>query len=250
MKLILCLAFTLLLTGFTAVSGYAEPPPLLLGDAPSYHLAGHLEQFVDPSGKLTLADLLTPARSARFTPIPGNMNRGYTRDAVWLRFRMTRTASFPEDSYLRLGPPFIDTITVFIQAGDDQANPAAYRQVMVGDHVPLGPRAVHSPDYVIPLNMPPAQSRTVYLKVCSTSTLTLVGAIHTPAAMIGYDNLNILLNGGYLAVALVIVLINLIFFWRRGIGSISTFPSISCSCLSTMPVCSACSPCCCRSRPI
>ena len=121
MKLLLVLALALLFSGFVPLSVSGEPPPLLLADAPSYPLAGHLEQFVDPSVKLSLADLMTPARSARFTPILGSMNRGYTRDTVWLRFRMARSPLFPEEFYLRLGSPFIGTITAFIQTGDDPA---------------------------------------------------------------------------------------------------------------------------------
>ena len=100
MKHLIVLIIALLLTGLSPALGYATPPPLLLGDAQSYSLAGHLEQLDDPGGKLTLADVLTPTMSSRFKPISGYMNRGYTRDAVWLRFKMERTALFPEQAYL------------------------------------------------------------------------------------------------------------------------------------------------------
>ena len=213
MKLLLALMVALLLSGLSPDASHSASP-LLLGDAPSYPLAGHLEQLVDPSGTLTLAELLSPATAARFIPIPGAMNRGYTRDTVWLRFRMERTNGFPEDAYLRLSPQYIDTIAVYIQTGAKPDDPAAYRQTLVGDHVPPDPKSVRSTDYLIPFTLPPHRPCTVYLRVHSTSTVSLVGAVHTPAAVVSYNNLSILLNSGYLATALVIVLINLLLYLR------------------------------------
>ena len=213
MKLLLALMLALLLSGLSPDASHAAST-LLLGDAPSYPLAGHLEQLVDPSGRLTLADLLAPATAARFAPIPGAMNRGYTRDTVWLRFRMERTDGFPEDAYLCLGPQYLDTVEVYIQNGANPDDPAVYRQTLVGDHVPPSSKSVRSTDYVIPLALPPEQPCTVYLKVQSTSTVMLVGAVYTPSAVISYNNLSILLNSGYLATALVIVQINLLFYLR------------------------------------
>lgn len=205
---------TLVLSGFLHSSIDAAAAPILLGEAPSYPLAGHQEQLVDPTGKLTLDDLLTPALAARFKPLPGNLNRSYTRDTVWLRFTMQRTALFPEQGYLRLGPQFLDSITIHIQTGSNPADPAAYRTIRVGDHTPLDDQAPLSSEYLIPFALLPDTPCTVYLRVQSTSAVTLAGAIHTPASIISFNNRSILLNGGYLAIALVIGLINLVVFLR------------------------------------
>ena len=213
MKLLLTVLVALLLSGLYPLASQAASP-LLLVDAPSYPLAGHLEQYVDTTGSMTFADLLSPATAARFTPIPGTMNRGYTRDAVWLRFPAVRTASFPADAYLLLGPQYLDSIAIHIQTGDNPQNPAAYRQLLVGDHIPPLPGAAHSTDYVVPLALPQDQPRMIYLRVHSTSTVALDGAIHTPLDVISHNNTSVLFNGGYLAIALVIVLINLLLYLR------------------------------------
>lgn len=205
---------TLILSAVLQSSIDAAAAPILLGDAPSYPLAGHLEQLVDPAGKLTLGDLLAPKLSARFSPIPGNLNRSYTRDTVWLRFTMQRSATFSEQGYLRLGPQFLDSITIHIQTGSNPADPDDYRTIQAGDHTPLDGQAPLSSDYLIPFTLVPDTPCTVYLRVQSTSAVTLAGSIHTPASIISFNNLSILLNGGYLAVALVIGLINLVVFLR------------------------------------
>ena len=214
MKLLFTVMVALLLSGLSPAGLHAIQSPLLMGDASSYPLAGHLEQYVDPSGKMTLADMIAPAAAARFTPLTGNMNRSYTRDTVWLRFRMKRTASFAEDAYLRLGPQYLDTITVYFQDVENPEDPAAYRQIRVGDHVPPAPQSVRSTDYVIPFALPPQQLCTVYLRVQSTSSVILYGAVHTPSSVISYNNVSILLNSGYLAIALVIVLTNFLLYLR------------------------------------
>ena len=144
MKLFLTLLVKLILTILPPAGHCATAPSLLLGDAPSYSLAGHLEQLVDPGGRLTLADILTPTVSSRFRPIPGNMNRGYTRDAVWLRYKMERSASFPEQGYLCLSPPFLDTVEVYFQTGADPTDPYSYQLTVVGDHVPLTHQAIRA----------------------------------------------------------------------------------------------------------
>ena len=212
MQLLITLAL-LLLCNLAPGASFAASP-LLLGADSSYPLAGHLEQLVDPTGKLTLADVLKPAIAARFTPIPGNMNRGYSRDTVWLRFMMTRSAAFPDHSYLCLGPQFLDTVAVYLQSGDNAADPDAYRETVVGDHAPAARLTIRSTDYLIPLLLSPEQSQTVYLKVRSTSSVLLTGTVQSSSVVLSSYDRAILLAGGYLAVIFFIFLINTIFFVR------------------------------------
>lgn len=70
----------LLFSGLTPLARGAASPPLRLDNAPSYSLAGHLESWVDPSGRMTFDEILTPAVSARFRSLPDNMNIGYKVD--------------------------------------------------------------------------------------------------------------------------------------------------------------------------
>ncbi len=77
--------------------------PLLLADSREYSLAGHLEMLSDPAGNLTLAEVLGPA-AGRFQALPGFLGLGYSNQTVWLRFSFSRTAAYPDNCYLRLGP--------------------------------------------------------------------------------------------------------------------------------------------------
>lgn len=192
----------------------AMSAPLFLAADPSYPLAGHLEQLVDPTGKLTLADVLVPATANRFTSLPGNLSKSYSRDTVWVRFSVIRKDPFPEDAFLRLVPAYLDHVTVYLQTGADPATPSSYREIRLGDHVPVAERPVRYPEFVTPILLPPEKPVTILIRVRSTSVLNLAGAIHTPADIISQSNLDMIFQGGYLGIALVIALINLIYFVR------------------------------------
>lgn len=199
---------------FSATAGASSAPKIILDNQNSYQLSGYFEQLVDPTGEMTLADLLTPAVSAHFVAIAGNMNRSYTSDTVWLRFTVQRTQNFPADAWLRLTPPYLDQITVFQQRGEDPAQPSAYQSTQLGDNIPAAQRSCQNIDFVAPLLLPADIPTIVYLQVRSTSTVCLEGYIHTHGDLIRQGSSTIMYQGGYFGIALIIALINLVIFVR------------------------------------
>ncbi len=195
---------------------HAAQSVIILDREPCQELSGHFDHYDDPSGKLMLADILEQKHAIGFTPLKGNLNDGYSHKAVWLRFTMRRTSSFPANFWLRLYPPDIDNITVCVQSGDDPAQASSYRQIQIGDHIPVAERPIMNTDFLIPLLLPEERPVTVYLRVQSSSSLTLAGSLHSPNDMIRQTNSNTLLQGGYFTITIVIALLNLIFFLRIG----------------------------------
>lgn len=215
-SLFVSLLFLAILLLFSAVSPAvsAELPLLQLDTKSSYPLRGHFEQFIDPTGLMTFADLLNPSASSMFVPISGNMNRSYTHDTVWLRFRVQRTEAFPAQAWLRLTPPYIDQITVYQQAGDDPAQPEAYQVAQMGDLIPTDKRSFLHIDFVTPFELPTNRPTTVYMQIRSTSTVCLEGYIDTQADIVRQGSTLVMYQGGYFGIALIITLINLIIFLR------------------------------------
>ncbi|MBV5303715.1 MAG: sensor histidine kinase [Chlorobium sp.] len=197
---------------FSPLACLAEP--VILDKAPSVELAGHLERYDDLSGKKTFADILNPKISSGFKQLKGSLNDGYSHKAVWLRFTMLRTSQFPSVSWLRLYPPYIDYVTAYILTGNNPASPSSYEQFHLGDHIPVAERPVVDPDFLIPLSLPLEKPVTVYIRVQSISSLTFAAAVYSQAEMIYQTNTNILIQGGYLAITFVIILLNLLFFLR------------------------------------
>ncbi len=186
--------------------------PIHLDRVTQYDLSGHLESYTDPSGKLTITDILKPTTSAQFLPLKSNLSRGYTEDTIWVRFTLTRSASFPETGWLRLYPAYLDYVDVYVQTGTNPSLPSSYRKIALGDHVPIVERPMQHPEFVTPIYLSELHPTTLYIRIRSTSTLTLAGAIHTPADFLNWTNMSVMLNSSYLAVSLLITLVNIIFF--------------------------------------
>ena len=187
--------------------------PLLLADSREYKLAGHLEMLSDPAGTLTLAEVAGSA-SGRFRPLPGFLGIGYGDQTIWLRFTFARTAAYHDECYLRLGPAYLDNLTVYVQEGAEPGDPSSYREYRLGDHQPATNRPVRHPLFVVPVQMPTLDEHTVYLRLRTTSAIELSGSILPPVEMVSFIDSNILYNGVYLGVTLAIVLVNLLYFLR------------------------------------
>lgn len=204
---------TLILLIVVAVSR-TNATPLTLSVEAGHTLAGHMEMLVDPSGVLSLEQILSDENRHRFTSISGFLNRGYTSDTVWLRCSMQRQNTFPEDAVLRLWPPYLDTVDVYIQTGEDPLHPASYRRYRVGDHHPVAERPIVDADFAVPLLLPQDRPLTTYIRVRTTSALNLICSVHSAKDYIRQGSYTVALQGGYLSIALVVFMINLVLFLR------------------------------------
>ncbi|MEI6638466.1 MAG: GHKL domain-containing protein [Chlorobium sp.] len=190
--------------------------PLVLDRAPSYELAGHIERFDDLSARMTFEEMLHPENRVAFKPLKGNLNDGYSHKAVWLRFTLTRTLSFPAEAWVRFGPPYLDYVTAYIQTAPNPSVASSYSRVRLGDHIPAAERPVLDPDFLAPVFLPEGRTVTVYVRVQSITPLSLTATVQTEADQVSSTNKNILTQGSYLTIILVIAMLNLIFFFRIG----------------------------------
>ena len=211
------LLLVMILAGLSSLSlPVAAASPIVLDKAPSCDLSGHLELLIDPAGKLALADILAPALSARFKPLEGDLNRGYSRDVVWLRFTLIRRQGFPGKAFLRLLPPHLDRVTVYVQSGDSSLQSSSFHEIILGDHLPLVQRPVRNLDLVAPLFLPLEKPLQVYMRIQTGSSFEVAGTIHTYDDLLHDTDEGIVFQSAYLGIALIIALLNLIFYLRLG----------------------------------
>ena len=192
----------------------ASTAPLFLDRDLSLELSGHFAKYDDFSGKLTLADILDPKNAIAFKHLKGNLNDGYSHKAVWLRFTLTRTSRFPAEAWLRFYPLYLDHVTVYIQSGIDPSRPSSWHQIQLGDHIPVADRPMPAPDFFAPLSLPLDTPVTIYVRIQTISSLNFGASVHTPKDMIRETDTNMLFQGGYLAIFIVISLLNFIYFLR------------------------------------
>lgn len=217
----------LLLQGFPAAADIggttASPPILRLG---ADHHGGPVPQaqlhiLRDAGGTLSLDEVLAAERrpgGAGFTPLSGPFSKGYTRDAYWLRLEIARTLDAAADWWLVAWPPFVDDVRLYTPDAS-----GAYTERRAGDHVPVADRALAVRETVFPLTLDVAP-RTVYLRVASTSALTLSLQLWTPQA---YTERSVFTNTrqgvfvGLLVTAIVVSLLSALWL-RRWLFVIAT----------------------------
>ena len=214
MRTILILLITAVTLSLVCTIAHAAQSVVILDREPRVELSGRMDRYDDPTGKLTLADILDQKNAIGFKRLKGNLNDGYSHKAVWLRFSLSRTSRFPADAWLRLYPSYLDHVTVSIQTGANPSNVTSYCKIELGDHIPVAERPVPDPDFFAPLSLPLKTPVTIYVRVEAISSLNFGASVHTPRDMILQTDTNILFQGGYLAIVIVISLLNFIYFIR------------------------------------
>lgn len=129
--------------------------------------------LADPSGKLTHEEVAT-LQAERFTKRQGAFAAGFTTNAFWLRVDLPAQAKNTQENWLVLSPPFIDSVQIFESTAD------GWRKHEGGDLLTLSSREMDYRDFVFRLK--PQGDQPLYIRVASTSTVILYGALWQPAA--------------------------------------------------------------------
>ncbi len=141
-----------------------------------YAVTPHLEVLVDPSGTLTLDDILSPAMADRFEPAGTRVpNFGFTSAAIWARVRVVSEVSCTY--FLELAQPQIDSLSVYVHAGD------GLTRWITGDRTPFGTRFLATRNFVFPLVLSAGETQTIYLRVQSS------GAVSLPLSLLSQQGL-------------------------------------------------------------
>ena len=114
----------LLLIGMTwllALGLARAQAPVVLGEEGSYSLAPAVSYLRDSSGKMTLADVLQPARQASLQLVGDSTtatNFGLTPDAIWMRVAVRLAPGAPRDWLLQVTYPPLDSVDLYVPNGE------------------------------------------------------------------------------------------------------------------------------------
>ncbi|MBG9386693.1 sensor histidine kinase [Caenimonas aquaedulcis] len=179
-----CLAFAcwlVLACAHAQAPGPSSSAVIPIGADPSYPLTRSFQYLEDPTGRLTLDDILAPARQAQFRPLartgPG-ANFGLTDSAIWLRATLATTTLTPNDWLLEIAYPPLDQLELY--APDDAFG---YDRQVGGDTRPFAERAIAHRNHVLPLRLPRTGEATIYLRVQSEGTVSVPATLWRPAAL-------------------------------------------------------------------
>lgn len=79
-------------------------------------LGGHLAVLHDPTGALTIGDIISGRPDIEFKPIPSMLTEGYRKGAVWVRFTLS-APSIDSQWLLQVERPLIEQVTLYVPDG-------------------------------------------------------------------------------------------------------------------------------------
>ncbi|MBA4788735.1 MAG: sensor histidine kinase [Rhizobiales bacterium] len=165
----------LLLVGFVVVAalscGTASASPLLLRAADETAAAsGYLSVFHDPSGAMTLDEVM--GRPEAFTPIPGTFNAGHSQPGAWWLRLTVETARDSGGMWLmQMSAPYTDYIDVYAPAAAPDGDTRLVRK-KTGSLVPLSEREFFSHIFVVRIDLASEDRQDIYIRMAGTRSLS------------------------------------------------------------------------------
>ena len=149
----------------------AEPEPLVLNDQQSeYPLGLQLQILEDPTGKLTIDDVSSPAYNSQFVPNQVEVpNYGFSNSAYWVRFRLANEAPQNTEWLLKVGFANMHYVDLYSPLPASEG----FTVKQTGSLRPLSTRDVFDPNIVFKLQLPVQTQQTYYMRFLNGASITL-----------------------------------------------------------------------------
>lgn len=182
-------------------------------DAREVSLAGQFAFLDDPSGALTLAEVLT--RADQFQSLPGFLNRGYTQAATWLRLDVHNPAPTSRAVLVRLSPPTLDELDVYVEPDPpERMVPGGWVRYSLGDHAPMAGKPIPGALPSFPLSLEPQSHVRVYLRIRSKGAHALRAELDAPEQAQATSLWHAALQSGHIGMAAVLAIVNFLLALR------------------------------------
>lgn len=193
----------------------AQTPVTLTAVQETYPLGRVLEYLEDPTGNLTIDDVVSPAVTSQFVrsqvAVP---NFGYTASVYWVRIRLSNQAAQTTDWRLELGFANIQQIELY-RPRANSTHIERSRDVDVirtGARYPFATRDIPYHRFVFALMLPPEAEQVIYLRFRSEASMTLPLTLWTPEAFLRHSQRAFFLAGLFYGSLLVLSVYNA-FLW-------------------------------------
>ncbi|HEX5338475.1 MAG TPA: 7TM-DISM domain-containing protein, partial [Gallionella sp.] len=139
-----------------------------------------LDHAEDPSAKLDVAAMAaSPALFRRIDPT--KLNRGYSENVHWLRVSATNRAPVALTRWLEVGNTRMQHVSLF------EASPDGWREARAGTHVPLADRPVKATTAILPIVLPPGETRIWFVRIASETAINLNATLWDPPAFRAHE---------------------------------------------------------------
>ncbi len=167
----------ILFAAILAAAFSASAETLSLDNKPSYDLSGYMEILSDPTNSLTVQQVA--GRNEWQRTIRGQVpNLNFTSAAIWVRFSLTGRADTSQKFYISFEYPVINSVTFYTQGPQ-----GAVLEEHTGISTVSSSNVVPDRHFLFPVTLGPGETKAFYLKVQSTSRMTLPIRILTDQAL-------------------------------------------------------------------
>ena len=167
----------------------------------------------DPSGRLGLGQVSSPAYAERFTTLVGTQhppNIQHTSSTYWLRFTMAAGRGPASDWYLELYDSHIGAATLFRPLGSPSP---AYDSVLTGANYPFATRPLPYKNFLFDLPLRHGPPATYYLRLRSDSPTSFRAMLHSGPGLLPEMSLQYWLLGGFYGVLFIMLVYNLFLYF-------------------------------------
>jgi signal transduction histidine kinase len=192
----------------------STPKPVVLTDAQGeYPLGRYLGMLEDPSGKLSIEDVSSPAYDAQFIPSPGEApNYGFTKSTYWVRFHLKNDTS---QTNLWL----LETLFANMHYEDlyfPNPNGDGWIVKHSGNLRPFKTRDAATHQIVLAIPLAPHQGQTYYIRFQSQASMTLPLTLWLPESFFQNLAYELLLLGLFYGALLIMLVYHLfVLYWLR-----------------------------------
>lgn len=177
------------------------------GDDGPISLAKEVEVFRDPTGKVTMNDIVSEPQKYSFAREDIRSQERYSNDALWIRVSLQHDEGTPIDWVVQIFPAWIDEVEMYSVASDGKISPKK-----IGDKFSFSEREIKSSIMAFPLVLD--SSATVHYFRIKTHGLTILDLNLWQKSV--FDRIELkrsLFFSAFAGSIGVMVLMNLI-FWR------------------------------------
>lgn len=168
-------------------------------------LSNNLLLLHDPEGKLDFKDILL--NSSEFQNVNrSDLGRSFNEGVFWLKFSSLYTGEQPVNRWLVIGTAKINSVTVFLQDGQD------WQAMKSGRNVPLKQKPIEARDAVFPIHLTPGLNQQIYFRIVAQGSTDMVTSLWKPDVYRSVSGERKLLVVSMMAGLLVSAVLSLIVF--------------------------------------
>ncbi|OUS29034.1 hypothetical protein A9Q99_10515 [Gammaproteobacteria bacterium 45_16_T64] len=148
----------------------------------SQALTPYVHVLEDPTNQLTIENIASTRHSQSFTPPQKKLQFSYSSSTFWLRFTLHNTLPMTDHFLVQFAYPLIDTLQLFTPSD------SGFQISSLGDSLRYSEREFQLRTFVFRVPLQANETKTFYVKVQSSSTISLPIMLYTQPAF--YEHLH------------------------------------------------------------